>query len=178
MFTCPPPPRFKKAEERVEYIVAMKTLLPMIYQRMMGILPDTSLPSVNLQHHMLKIFYATMQVGRHKGLIAASEGFLFGMWEVIPTPNGVCLPSVFIANHNNCAIHICNFYRLSRHWVGIPLGFGIVVEDKPSELSFSFWYVSSLLQYALPLDLMNEGSLPGWIFVFQTIIQRPVPPVS
>ena len=54
--------RFKKAGERTEYIEAMKTLLPLIYQRMMAILPDASLPSVTLQHQMLKIFYATMQV--------------------------------------------------------------------------------------------------------------------
>ena len=55
-------PRFKKAEDRKEYIEAMKTLLPLIYQRLMAILPDPSLPSVTLQHHILKIFYATMQV--------------------------------------------------------------------------------------------------------------------
>ena len=55
--------RFKKAEDRVEYIQAMKTLLPLIYQRTMVILPDHSLSSVTLQHHILKIFYATMQVG-------------------------------------------------------------------------------------------------------------------
>ncbi len=54
--------RFKKSEERVEYIHAMKTLLPLLYQRVMAILPDSSLPSVTLQHHVLKIFYATMQV--------------------------------------------------------------------------------------------------------------------
>ena len=54
--------RFKKSEDRVEYIQAMKTLLPLLYQRVMEILPDASLPSVTLQHHILKIFYATMQV--------------------------------------------------------------------------------------------------------------------
>ena len=42
----------------------MKTLLPLLYQRMMTVLPDHSLPAVTLQHHILKIFYATMQVGR------------------------------------------------------------------------------------------------------------------
>ena len=59
--------RFKKSEERVEYITAMKTLLPLLYQRMMAVLPDHSLPAVTLQHHILKIFYATMQVGSGGG---------------------------------------------------------------------------------------------------------------
>ena len=40
----------------------MKSLLPLIYERLVAILPDPSLPSVNLQHQILKIFYATMQV--------------------------------------------------------------------------------------------------------------------
>ncbi len=53
--------RFKKAEERTEYVAAMKTLLPLLYERMMGILADQSIPSVMLQHIILKIFYATMQ---------------------------------------------------------------------------------------------------------------------
>ena len=35
-----------------------------------------------------------------------------------------------------------------------------------------------LLQYQLPLDLINAESLPGWMIVFQTIVQRPVPLVS
>ena len=53
----------------------MKTLLPLIYQRLMAILPDPSLPSVTLQHHILKIFYATMQVAYndiHDVLLSAS----------------------------------------------------------------------------------------------------------
>ena len=54
--------RFKKSEERVEYIAAMRTLLPLLYQRMTAILSDDSQLSVTLQHHILKIFFATMQV--------------------------------------------------------------------------------------------------------------------
>ncbi len=54
--------RFKKDTERIEYIEAMKTLFPLLYERMMAILADQSIPSVTLQHSILKIFYATMQV--------------------------------------------------------------------------------------------------------------------
>ncbi len=54
--------RFKKAQERQIYVEAMKTLLPILYERMMAILSDHSVVSVTLQHHILKIFYSTMQV--------------------------------------------------------------------------------------------------------------------
>jgi hypothetical protein len=53
--------RFKKEEERVPYITAMVTFLPLLYSRMTQILADHSLLSVTLQHHILKIFHATMQ---------------------------------------------------------------------------------------------------------------------
>ena len=54
--------RFKKEEERVPYITAMATFLPLLYSRMTQIIADHSLLSVTLQHHILKIFHATMQV--------------------------------------------------------------------------------------------------------------------
>ncbi len=54
--------RFKKKEERQPYVEAMSTLLPILYQHMMSILSDHTEFSVTLQHHILKIFYATMQV--------------------------------------------------------------------------------------------------------------------
>jgi len=57
--------RFKKSSDRKEYIEAMQVLLPVLYQRTMAILSDHSVPSVSLQHHILKIFYASMQVGRY-----------------------------------------------------------------------------------------------------------------
>ena len=54
--------RFKKEEERVAYITAMATFLPLLYSRMTQIIADHSLLSVTLQHQILKIFHATMQV--------------------------------------------------------------------------------------------------------------------
>ncbi|CAI8047026.1 Importin-7, partial [Geodia barretti] len=53
--------RFKKEEERVAYITAMATFLPLLYSRMTQIIADHSLLSVTLQHQILKIFHATMQ---------------------------------------------------------------------------------------------------------------------
>ena len=47
----------------MEYTAAMKTILPLLYQRMIGVLANHSQASVTFQHHILKIFYATMQVG-------------------------------------------------------------------------------------------------------------------
>eukprot|EP00731_Ephydatia_muelleri_P006488 Em0003g736a len=83
--------KFKKQEERLEYTAAMKTILPLLYQRMIGVLANHSLVSVTFQHHILKIFYATMQ-------------------------------------------------------------------------------------YTLPLDLINDTTLPSWMIVLQTIVERPLPP--
>ena len=54
--------RFKKADERVDYITAMASFLPLLYGRMKLVLGDESELSVTLQHHILKIFFATMQV--------------------------------------------------------------------------------------------------------------------
>ncbi len=56
--------RFKKVDQRKEYVEAMRVLLPVLYQRMMAILSDHSVPSVSLQHHILKIFYSSMQVSQ------------------------------------------------------------------------------------------------------------------
>ena len=50
----------------MSYIRAMQQLLPVLYTRMIEILPNQSELSVSLQHWMLKIFFATMQVGVKK----------------------------------------------------------------------------------------------------------------
>lgn len=83
--------KFKKSDERGPYITAMKDLLPLMYNRMIVVLPNQSEPSVCLQRWMLKIFY--------------------------------------------CSMH-----------------------------------------YQLPFELINENTLPSWMMVFQTVIDRPVPP--
>ena len=54
--------RFKKSDERGPYITAMKDLLPLMYNRMIVVLPNQSEPSVCLQRWMLKIFYCSMHV--------------------------------------------------------------------------------------------------------------------
>ena len=54
--------RYKKPEDRVAYNTAMATLLPLLYSRIHQITNDQSELSVALQHHILKIFFATMQV--------------------------------------------------------------------------------------------------------------------
>jgi hypothetical protein len=53
--------KFKKPQERVPYITAMASFLPLLYSRMTLICDDQSVISVGLQHHILKIFFATMQ---------------------------------------------------------------------------------------------------------------------
>ena len=48
------------------------------------------------------------------------------------------LPSLVLKARHLSGFAFCNFYRLEvseQALGGIPLGFGIVVEDKPSELS-------------------------------------------
>ena len=45
------------------------------------------------------------------------------------------LPSLVLKARHLGGSAFCNFYRLEVALGGIPLGFGIVVEDKPSELS-------------------------------------------
>ena len=50
------------------------------------------------------------------------------------------LPSLVLKARHLGGSAFCNFYRLEvseQALGGIPLGFGIVVEDKPSELSCS-----------------------------------------
>ena len=55
----------------MDYITAMASFLPLLYGRMKLVLGDESELSVTLQHHILKIFFATMQVrgrgGRGEG---------------------------------------------------------------------------------------------------------------
>lgn len=53
--------KYKKPEDRVAYNTAMCTLLPLLYSRIQQISNDQSELSVALQHHILKIFFATMQ---------------------------------------------------------------------------------------------------------------------
>jgi hypothetical protein len=81
--------KFKKIDEKVPYIKAMKTMLQLLYNRMISILPHQTEFYVTLQHWILKILY--------------------------------------------CTIH-----------------------------------------YDLPFDLIESG-LSGWIIIFQTIIDRPIP---
>ncbi|RXG69818.1 Importin-7 [Armadillidium vulgare] len=52
---------YKKKEEREALKEAMKLLLPMIYERIVRLLPDQSEPSTLLQKIILKIFYALTQ---------------------------------------------------------------------------------------------------------------------
>lgn len=54
--------RYKKVEEKAHYITAMKTILPVLYNRMLAILPHQTEFYVTLQHWMLKIFYCTVHV--------------------------------------------------------------------------------------------------------------------
>jgi len=53
--------RYKKAEER-GLNEATNLLLPMIYQSILSLLPDSSEQSVLLQKQILKIFFALTQV--------------------------------------------------------------------------------------------------------------------
>ncbi|XP_019855725.1 PREDICTED: importin-7-like [Amphimedon queenslandica] len=82
--------KYKKAEDKINYVTIMKTLLPMLYNRMIDVLPHPTEFYVMIQHWILKIFY--------------------------------------------CTIH-----------------------------------------YQLPFQLIDESTLPGWMIVIQTIIDRPVP---
>ena len=60
----------------------MKKLFPILYLRMIQILPNHTVASVNLQHHILKIFYASMQVcfNRYEGIRVLSGGGDQGMF--------------------------------------------------------------------------------------------------
>lgn len=57
-----PETRYKKAEDRGPLNEAMNLLLPMIYQLILRLLPDSSEQSVLLQKQILKIFFALTQV--------------------------------------------------------------------------------------------------------------------
>lgn len=54
--------RYKKPEERGPLDKAMTILLPLMYQRIVQLLPDASEPSILLQKLILKIFHALVQV--------------------------------------------------------------------------------------------------------------------
>ncbi len=53
--------RYKKPEERKPVIEAMQVVLPVLYERMQQLLPDSSQESVLLQKLILKIFFALVQ---------------------------------------------------------------------------------------------------------------------
>ena len=54
--------RYKKAEERSSLNDAMVLLLPLIHQMCSSLLTDQSEMSVTIQKHILKIFFALIQV--------------------------------------------------------------------------------------------------------------------
>ena len=56
------PFRYKKIEDKAHYISAMEQILPLLYTRMIAILPHQTEFYVTLQHWILKIFYCTMHV--------------------------------------------------------------------------------------------------------------------
>lgn len=55
--------RYKRCEERAVMDNAMKCIMPLLYQRIVQMMPDPSDISVLLQKQILKIFYAFVQVG-------------------------------------------------------------------------------------------------------------------
>ena len=64
--------RFRKTEEKPEYITAMKQLFPVFYNIMIAILPNQSEPSVCLQRWILKIFYCTIHVSMQLVAVVAA----------------------------------------------------------------------------------------------------------
>ncbi|KAL6429387.1 hypothetical protein ACFW04_008221 [Cataglyphis niger] len=69
--------RYKKAEERGPLNEAMNLLLPMIYQLILRLLPDSSEQSVLLQKQILKIFFALTQYTLPLDLISRE---VFSQW--------------------------------------------------------------------------------------------------
>ena len=54
------------------------------------------------------------------------------------------LPTLVLKARHLGGFAFCNFYRLGvpeQALGGIPLGFGIIVEDKPSELSYMVYCI-------------------------------------
>ncbi|KAJ8666896.1 hypothetical protein QAD02_008558 [Eretmocerus hayati] len=68
---------YKKSEERGPLHEAMNLLLPMIYQLIVGLLPDSSEQSVLLQKQILKIFFALTQYTLPLDLISKQ---VFSQW--------------------------------------------------------------------------------------------------
>lgn len=71
---------YKKPEERGPLDKAMTTLLPLMYQRVVQLLPDASEPSILLQKLILKIFHALVQF--HLSL-AVIDRNTFSQWMAV-----------------------------------------------------------------------------------------------
>lgn len=54
--------RYKRPDERKILDDAMAIILPVVYQRLISLMPDESEYSVLLQKQILKVFYAFIQV--------------------------------------------------------------------------------------------------------------------
>lgn len=54
--------RYKRPEERKILDDAMGVILPVVYQRLVSLMPDESEYAVLLQKQILKVFYAFIQV--------------------------------------------------------------------------------------------------------------------
>jgi len=68
---------FKKQKDRVPLVQAMTVILPIIYERMIHLMPDPSQESAYLQKMVLKIFYALVQFSLSLEMLSIED---FGRW--------------------------------------------------------------------------------------------------
>ena len=68
---------YKKASERGPLTEAMRVLLPVLYQRMLTLMPNAAAEAVFLQKLLLKILYALVQFSLNFQMLSVTE---FGAW--------------------------------------------------------------------------------------------------
>ena len=167
----------------------MKSLLPLLYNRMINVLPHPTEFYVMIQHWILKIFYCTVHVSRgrergrerEEGRGRVENGRRWGGENKERVGGGE------VKGHKLVRIAITYFCSLS---LSLYLSFSYSLSSVSVLvlIIIIFYYLHthihilliflSHLQYQLPFQLIDESTLPGWMIVFQTILDRPVPPVS